>query len=124
MGQISLLLRSLILRPLKKLYPIAYFDAIHYKVQQNGKVVTKAAYTCLGVDMDGKKEVLGIWIGESEGAKFWLRVFTELRNRGLEDIFIACIDGLKGIPEAIKAVFPNTEIRLCVIHMIRNSINM
>ena len=109
-------------RPLKRLYPIAYFDAIHYKVQQNGKVVTKAAYTCLGVDMEGKKEVLGIWIGESEGAKFWLRVFTELKNRGLEDIFIACVDGLKGMPEAIEAVFPKTEIQLCIIHLIRNSI--
>lgn len=108
-------------RPLSKVYPITYFDAIHYKVREGGKVVTKAAYTCLGINMEGKKEVLGLWVGESEGAKFWLRVFTELKNRGVDDIFIACIDGLKGLPEAIHAVFPETSIQLCVIHMIRNS---
>ena len=108
-------------RPLAKLYPIVYFDAIHYKVREGGKVVTKACYTCLGINIDGKKEMLGLWIGENEGAKFWLRVFTELKNRGLEDIFIACIDGLKGLPDAIKAVFPEALIQLCVIHMIRNS---
>jgi putative transposase len=108
-------------RPLQKIYPITYFDAIHYKVRENGKVVTKAVYTCLGIDLDGKKEVLGLWIGESEGAKFWLRVFTELKNRGVHDIFIACVDGLKGMPEAIIAVFPEAEIQLCIIHMIRNS---
>lgn len=109
-------------RPLERIYPIAYFDAIHYKVRESGRVVTKAAYTCLGIDLEGKKEVLGLWIGESEGAKFWLRVFTELKNRGVEDIFIACVDGLKGLPEAIEAVFPDTAVQLCVIHMIRNSI--
>ena len=108
-------------RPLQKIYPITYFDAIHYKVRENGQVITKAVYTCLGVDLEGKKEVLGLWIGESEGAKFWLRVFTELKNRGVHDIFIACVDGLKGMPEAIKAVFPEVEIQLCIIHMIRNS---
>jgi putative transposase len=108
-------------RPLEKLYPIVYFDAIHYKVQDNGRVVTKASYTCLGIDVEGRKEVLGIWVGESEGARFWLRVFTELKNRGVRDIFIACVDGLKGLPEAIKAVFPDTEVQLCIIHMIRNS---
>ena len=108
-------------RPLNNVYAIAYFDAIHYKVREDGKVVTKAAYTCLGVTLDGKKEVLGLWIGEHEGSKFWLRVFTELRNRGVKDIFIACVDGLKGLPEAVHAVFPETEIQLCVIHMIRNS---
>ena len=108
-------------RSLEKVYPITYFDAIHYKVRDGGKVVTKAAYTCLGIDLDGKKEVLGLWIGESEGAKFWLRVFTELKNRGVQDIFIACVDGLKGLPEAINAVFPDAEIQLCIIHMIRNS---
>lgn len=108
-------------RPLQKIYPITYFDAIHYKVRENGKVITKAVYTCLGIDLDGKKEVLGLWIGESEGAKFWLRVFTELKNRGVHDIFIACVDGLKGMPEAINAVFPEAEIQLCIIHMIRNS---
>lgn len=109
-------------RSLNSVYAIAYFDAIHYKVRENDKVVVKAAYTCLGVTLEGKKEVLGIWIGEHEGAKFWLRVFTELKNRGVKDIFIACVDGLKGLPEAINAVFPETEIQLCVIHMIRNSL--
>lgn len=109
-------------RPLQKTYPIAYFDAIHYKVRQGGKITSKAVYTCLGINLEGKKEVLGFWIGESEGAKFWLHVFSELKNRGVEDIFIACIDGLKGMPDAIQAVFPETTIQLCVIHMIRNSI--
>ena len=109
-------------RPLEKTYPITYFDAIHYKVKQDGKVVSKAAYTCLGIDLEGRKEVLGLWIGESEGAKFWLRVFTELKNRGVEDIFISCMDGLKGMPEAIHAVFPKAEIQLCIVHMIRNSL--
>ena len=108
-------------RPLSKIYPITYFDAIHYKVRQGGKVITKACYTCLGINMEGKKEMLGLWLGESEGAKFWLRVFTELKNRGVNDIFIACIDGLKGLPDAITAVFPEASIQLCVIHMIRNS---
>ena len=108
-------------RPLHSIYAIAYFDAIHYKVREGDKVVIKAAYTCLGVTLEGKKEVLGIWIGEQEGAKFWLRVFTELRHRGIKDIFIACVDGLKGLPEAIHAVFPETEIQLCVLHLIRNS---
>lgn len=108
-------------RPLQKLYPIVYFDAIHYKVREGGKVITKAAYTCLGIDFSGRKDVLGIWIGESEGAKFWLSVFTELKNRGVQDIFIACVDGLKGLPEAINAIFPKAEIQLCIIHMIRNS---
>ena len=106
---------------LQKVYPITYFDAIHYKVQEGGKVVSKATYTCLGIDLEGKKEVLGLWIGESEGAKFWLRVFSELKNRGVQDIFIACVDGLKGLPEAINSVFPGAEVQLCIIHMIRNS---
>ena len=108
-------------RPLQKVYPITFFDAIHYKVREEGVVISKAAYTCLGVDLEGKKEVLGLWIGESEGAKFWLQVFSELKNRGIEDIFIACVDGLKGLPDAIHAVFPQAEIQLCIIHMIRNS---
>lgn len=90
-------------RPLEKTYPITYFDAIHYKVRQDGKVVCKAAYTCLGVNLDGRKEVLGLWVGESEGAKFWLRIFTELKNRGVQNIFVSCMDGLKGMPEAIQA---------------------
>lgn len=109
-------------RPLHPVYPIVFFDAIHYKVRDEGKVVSKAAYTCLGIDNEGKKNVLGLWIGESEGAKFWLKVCTELNNRGVKDILIACIDGLKALPDAIKSVFPEVKIQLCVIHMIRNSI--
>ncbi len=109
-------------RPLSNVYPIIFFDAIHYKVREGSKVVTKAAYTCLGINVEGYKEILGAWIGESEGAKLWLQVFTELKNRGVEDILIACMDGLKGLPEALKSVFPDTEVQLCIIHMIRNSI--
>ena len=109
-------------RPLQSVYPIIFFDAIHYKVKENGRVVSKASYTCLGIDTEGKKDVLGIWVGDAEGAKFWLRVCTELQYRGIKDILIACIDGLKGLPEAIQVVFPQVSIQLCIIHMIRNSI--
>jgi putative transposase len=109
-------------RPLARIYPIVFFDAIHYKVRDNNKVVTKAAYTCLAIDKDGKKDVLGLWIGESEGAAYWLGVLHELKNRGVEDIFIACVDGLKGFPEAIQSVFPATEVQLCIVHQIRNSL--
>lgn len=109
-------------RPLQSIYAIVYFDAIHYKIREEGKVVSKASYTCFGVDLEGHKSVLGIWIGESEGAKFWLGVCSALKGRGVKDIFIACIDGLKGFPEAIRAVFPKTEIQLCVIHLIRSSL--
>lgn len=109
-------------RPLNETYSILYLDAIHFKVKQEGQIVSKASYTCFGIDLEGHKEVLGIWIGESEGSKFWLRVCTELKNRGVKDIFIACIDGLKGFSEAINAVFPKTTIQLCVIHLIRNSL--
>jgi transposase-like protein len=109
-------------RPLQSVYPVIFFDAIHYKVKENGKVVSKASYTCLGIDVEGRKDVLGIWIGEAEGAKFWLKVCTELQNRGVKDVLISCIDGLKGLPDAIKIVFPNVDIQLCIIHMIRNSI--
>lgn len=108
-------------RPLQSVYPIVFFDAIHYKVKEGSKIVSKAAYTCLGIDTEGKKDILGLWIGESEGAKFWLKVCTELHNRGVKDIIIACIDGLKSLPDAIWAVFPEVKIQLCVIHMIRNS---
>lgn len=104
------------------MYSIVFFDAIHYKVKEGGKVVSKAAYTCLGIDNAGKKDVLGLWVGESEGANFWLKVCTELSNRGVKDILIACIDGLKGLPDAIRSMFPDVKIQLCVIHMIRNSI--
>ncbi len=109
-------------RPLEKAYAYVFFDAIHYKVRDDGKVVTKAAYTVLGVDIMGHKDLLGLWIGENEGAHYWAAVCSELKNRGVEEILIACVDGLKGLPEAIKASFPNTEVQLCVIHQIRNSI--
>lgn len=109
-------------RPLEAIYPIVFFDAIHYKVRDEGKVVSKAAYTCLGIDLTGRKDLLGLWVGESEGANFWLSVITELRNRGVEDILISCIDGLKGFPDAIKTIFPKVKIQLCVIHQIRNTL--
>lgn len=110
-------------RPLEKIYPIIFLDAIHYKVRNDSnKVTSKGAYTCLAIDMEGKKDLLGLWVSETEGANFWLNVLTELKNRGVEDIFIACIDGLTGFPEAINTVFPKTEIQLCVIHQIRNTL--
>jgi transposase-like protein len=110
-------------RPLEGIYPIVYFDAIHYKVKDDSKkVISKAAYTCLGVEIGGRKDLLGLWVGEAEGANFWLSVLTELKNRGVKDILIACIDGLRGFPEAINTVFPKTEIQLCVIHQIRNTL--
>jgi transposase-like protein len=110
-------------RPLEGIYPIVFFDAIHYKVKDDSKkVISKAAYTCLGVELSGRKDLLGLWVGEAEGANFWLSVLTELKNRGVKDILIACIDGLRGFPEAITTVFPKTEIQLCVIHQIRNTL--
>ena len=109
-------------RPLDAVYPIVFFDAIHYKVQDEGRVVTKAAYTALAVDITGKKDLLGLWIGEAEGANFWLNIFTELKNRGVEDILITCVDGLKGFPDAIHTVFPHAEVQLCIIHLIRNTL--
>ncbi len=109
-------------RPLDPVYPIVYFDAIVVKGRTDGKVSNKSVYTAIGVNMQGKKEVLGLWIGDSEGAKFWLQVVNELKNRGIEDVFIACMDGLKGFPDAVNAVFPETRIQLCIVHMIRNSI--
>ena len=110
-------------RILEKIYPIVFFDAIHYIVRdESKKVISKAAYTCLAVDIEGHKDLLGLWVGEAEGSNFWLNVLTELKNRGVEDIFIASIDGLKGFPEAINSVFPKAEIQLCVIHQIRNTL--
>ena len=109
-------------RPLADIYAVVFFDAIHYKVRENSKIMSKASYTCLGITLEGKKEILGIWIGEAEGAKYWLSVITELKNRGVQDILIACLDGIKGVPDAINSVFPNTEIQLCIVHMIRNSL--
>lgn len=109
-------------RPLARQYAIVFFDAIHYKVRQDGKVISKAAYTCLGVGTNGYKHVLGMWVGENEGAHYWLGIMNELKNRGVDDILIACVDGLKGFPEAINSVFPKTDIQLCIVHMIRNSV--
>ncbi len=109
-------------RLLSPVYAIVFFDAIYYKVRENGKIISRAAYTCLGIDTEGRKEILGIWIGDSESATFWLSVFNELKNRGVIDILITCFDGLKGLPDAIKAVFPKTEVQLCVVHLIRNSL--
>ena len=109
-------------RPLDALYPIVYLDCIHVKIR-DGSVRVKAVYLALGINMSGEKEVLGIWIAQTEGAKFWLQVVTELKNRGIQDIFIACVDGLKGFPEAIEAVYPHTAVQLCIVHMVRNSLN-
>jgi len=109
-------------RPLESIYPFVFMDAIHYKIKDNGKYVSKAVYTILGVNIRGKKEILGLYLSESEGANFWLQVLTDLNNRGVKDILIASIDGLKGFPEAINAIYPNTEVQLCVIHQIRNSL--
>ena len=109
-------------RPLEEVYPIMYLDAVRVKVRHNGSVINKAVYLAIGVTWDGTKDVLGMWIAETEGAKFWLQVVTELKNRGVKDIFIACVDGLKGFPEAIEAVFPETQVQLCIVHMVRNSL--
>ncbi|QOY51000.1 IS256 family transposase [Candidatus Sulfurimonas baltica] len=110
------------IRPLDAIYPFIYLDAIHYKVREDGHYVSKAFYTVLGINLEGKKEILGLYLNESEGAKFWLQVLTDLQNRGVQDILIASVDGLKGFPEAINAVFPETEVQLCIVHQIRNSV--
>ena len=109
-------------RPLESIYPFIWLDAIHYKIKEDGRYVQKAVYTVLGVDIFGKKDVLGLYLSESEGANFWLSVLTDIKNRGAEDILIASVDGLKGFPEAIKTIFPNTEVQLCIVHQIRNSL--
>ena len=110
-------------RPLEEIYPIVYLDAIRVKVRQENRVINKAVYLAIGVNLDGIKEVLGLWTAETEGAKFWLQVVTEIKNRGVQDIFIACVDGLKGFPEAIETVFPDTQVQLCLVHMVRHSLN-
>jgi putative transposase len=109
-------------RPLDKVYPIVYMDALVIKIQQDKRVINKSFYLALGVNTDGQKELLGIWISENEGAKFWLNVLTEIKNRGVSDIFISCVDGLTGFPEAIESVFPKTKVQLCIVHMVRNSL--
>jgi putative transposase len=110
-------------RQLDAVYPIMYLDAIQFKVRDSGHVKNKAIYLAIGVSIEGYKEVLGLWIAQTEGAKFWLQVVTELKNRGVTDIFIACVDGLKGFPEAIESVFPQTEVQLCIVHLVRHSLN-
>jgi putative transposase len=109
-------------RPLEKVYPVVFLDAIHFKVRKDNRIINKAAYSVLGITLSGQKDILGIWIGETESASFWLGVCNELKNRGVSDILVACKDGLSGFSEAIAAVFPRTEIQLCVIHQIRNSL--
>jgi len=109
-------------RPLDSLYPFVWLDAIHYKIRDKGRYQSKAVYTVLGLNMDGKKEVLGLYLSESEGANFWLSVLTDLQNRGVADILIASVDGLTGFPEAIESIFPDTEVQLCIVHQIRNSL--
>jgi putative transposase len=109
-------------RPLESVYAFVYLDCMHYKVREGGSVVTRAVYNILGVSLSGTKELLGMYLSESEGAKFWLSVLTDLKSRGVEDMLIACIDGLKGFPDAIGAIFPQTEIQTCVVHQIRSSL--
>ena len=109
-------------RPLDPVYPIVYLDCIVVKIRQNKQVINKAIYLALGINLEGQKELLGMWLSENEGAKFWLGVLTELQNRGVKDILIACVDGLKGFPDAINTVFPETKIQLCIVHMVRNSV--
>ncbi len=109
-------------RLLDSVYPILYLDCIHVKARDNHTVINKAVYLAIGVNMEGKKELLGIWISKNEGAKFWMQVVTELKNRGVEKIYVACVDGLKGFTEAINSIFPDTTVQLCIVHMVRNSV--
>jgi putative transposase len=109
-------------RALDAVYPIVYMEAIRVKVRHNGQVQNRAIYLVIGITMEGVKEVLGMWTAETEGAKFWMQIVTELKNRGVKEIFIACVDGLKGFPEAIEAVYPLTQVQLCMVHMVRNSL--
>lgn len=109
-------------RPLQKIYAAVFLDAIHFKVKQDGQIVNKAAYMVIGIDLDGNKDVLGIWIGENESAKFWLTVLNELKNRGVQDILIVSVDNLTGFSEAISACYPDAEIQKCIVHQVRNSI--
>lgn len=109
-------------RMLDKIYPIVYLDAMYFKVRSNGKIVNKAVYICLGYTMEGYKDILGLWVDEAEGAKFWLGICNDLKNRGVKEILIACMDGLKGLPQAIQTVFPSANIKTCIVHQIRNSI--
>ncbi len=109
-------------RPLESVYPFVFLDCMHYKVKDNGSVQTRAVYNILGVNRDGRKDLIGIYLSENEGAKFWLSVLTDLKQRGVEDILVACVDGLKGFPDAIEAVYPKTQVQLCIVHQIRSSL--
>jgi putative transposase len=110
-------------RPLDTVYPIVYLDCLMVKIRDSGHIQNKAIYLAIGINREGLKEALGLWVAQTEGAKFWLSVMTELKNRGVQDIFIACVDGLKGFPEAIETVYPKTQVQLCVVHLVRNSLN-
>ena len=105
-----------------EVYPIVYLDALFVKIRDEGTVQKKAIYLALGLNLDGEKELIGLWVSKSEGAKFWLSVLTELQNRGLKDIFIVCVDGLEGFPEAIETVYPKTQVQLCIVHLVRNAL--
>jgi len=109
-------------RPLDEVYPIVYLDCLVVKIRQDKRVINKAIYLALGINLEGHKELLGMWLSENEGAKFWLSILTELQNRGIKDIFIACVDGLKGFPDAINTAYPDTKVQLCIVHMVRNSL--
>jgi putative transposase len=109
-------------RPLDKVYPIVWLDALYVKVKHEGRVRSQAVYLVLEVKLDGTKELLGLWISPTEGAKFWLSVLTDLKNRGVEEVLIACVDGLVGFPEAIQTVYPQARVQLCIVHLVRNSL--
>jgi len=108
-------------RPLNEIYPFIFMDAIHYKVKENHQYITKAAYLVLGIQNDGRKDILGVWIGENESAKFWLSVMNDLKNRSVKDVYVFCVDGLTGFREKINAAFPKSQIQRCIIHQIRSS---
>ena len=110
-------------RPLEPLYPIVYLDALYVRMRESGHVQNRAVYVAIGINLDGAKEVLGLWTSAAEGSKFWLQVLTEMRNRGVQDIFIACVDGLKGFPQAIETVYPHCQVQLCIVHLVRHSLN-
>lgn len=109
-------------RPLEPIYPIVYLDALYVRMRDNGQVQNRAVHVAIGVNLEGSKDVLGLWTTAHEGAKFWLHVLTEIRNRGVQDVFIACVDGLKGFPEAIEAVYPQAQVQLCIVHLVRHSL--
>ena len=110
-------------RPLDALYPVVYLDVLKVKIREQGRVESRAVYTATGITLGGKMEVLGLWTSAMEGAEFWLQVLTELQNRGVKDIFIACVDDVKGLPRAIERVYPKTSVQLCIVHMVRASLN-